>query len=78
MVNRRGWWLTLVGAVGMTGCAAIDPGNPRTTAPVRIHYMKDERTGLCFATAFSSTSYGYRVASIAAVPCEPVMGMLGR
>jgi hypothetical protein len=42
----------------------------------KIHYVKDTRTGLCFAYTESASAYNYRIISITCVPCEAVEGLL--
>ncbi len=42
-----------------------------------IRYVKDTRTGLCFAAYNSSTDEGYVVTSLSNVPCDSVNSLLG-
>jgi len=42
-----------------------------------IRYVKDNRTGLCFAAYNSATDEGYMVTSLSTVPCESVTSLLG-
>jgi hypothetical protein len=61
-----------------TACQETMPSQPIEQADIR--YIKDSRTGLCFAT-LASYSYGaYHIVSIASVPCEAAekVGPLGR
>jgi hypothetical protein len=62
----------------LTACQNTHPSGPINQTDIR--YIKDPRTGLCFAT-LASDSYGfYTVVSITLVPCQDAekVGPLGR
>lgn len=59
-------------ALLVTGCSRPNPPSPedRDEAVNAIRYVKDNRTGICFAMLRSQTDSGFQVFSIAAVPVE--------
>lgn len=50
---------------------AVDPNKGREIVS-RIRYQRDPKTGLCFAIILNNTTNGYKVVSIAHVPCDKV------
>jgi hypothetical protein len=72
--------VALVACAFLIGC--IDDSEGYHTAPPalnqsNIRYVKDSRTGLCFAAYNSATDEGYVVTSLSNVPCESVGSLLG-
>lgn len=57
-------------------CTNTSPAPPAVRLVPDIRYIKDERTGICFAAVQSRTYYGYNVVSLATVPCESVGTLL--
>ena len=64
----------------LTGCdqPASKPSEKSDLALVasNLSYIKDPRTGLCFAVSLSRTAYQYTTASITAVPCDKAQDQL--
>lgn len=67
--------LTIITLVGCSGGNSPDWDTAKATAQ-NIMYSKDARSGLCFGSVISRTYYGFKVVSIAHVPCEKVEHLL--
>ncbi len=65
--------LAVLAVLVLDGCGprAMGPHEANQAAS-SIRYIKDPKTGLCFAAIAQDTYNGYPVVSIATVPCERV------
>lgn len=74
---RRWAWKCALLLILMLPISSCD-GHEVLDDPHRIKYYQDDRTGMCFALLESSTHNGWRVRSIANVPCtSSVMALVG-
>jgi hypothetical protein len=70
--------LALIGVtIGLVASAACDAPSEKSRGALqeaveKIGFVRDARTGLCFAMLGSTTYSGYIVTSITAVPCDAV------
>jgi len=67
-------YLTILALILLTSC---DTG-PATSdeATNQITYMKDNKSGLCFARTTSNSYGGHDITSITCVPCDSVKNLL--
>jgi hypothetical protein len=59
--------LSLITLLSSCGYSPVDVPN---SYKMKISYIRDARTGLCFATSGSFSEGGYTVVSISCVPCD--------
>ena len=64
----------------LSACADTESNHaaPPALNQDNIRYVKDNRTGLCFAAYNSATDEGYVVTSLSNVPCETVASLVGK
>ena len=70
-----------IAACALLSACADSEGNhaaPPALNQDNIRYVKDNRTGLCFAAYNSATDEGYMVTSLSNVPCESVTNLVGK
>lgn len=65
-------WIVLVAVVGLAACESPEEGarKRRMEEAERIDYIRDDRTGLCYAVLRSPICHAAVVSSLALVPCE--------
>ena len=70
--------LIIIFAIAITGCQRQtdwEKGNQSAKETVSdVIYIKDTRTGLCFALLDNASSYGHK--GLATVPCDKIMDHL--